>query len=50
MRLFDGCADMGLWDDDTYDLLIIRLPPDGSRSDTYRHLIRVARQGVIILR
>ncbi|MDU8499943.1 hypothetical protein RYB01_12220 [Pseudomonas syringae] len=50
MRLFDGCADMGLWDDDAFDLLIIHLPVDGSSSDTYRHLIRVARQGVINLR
>ncbi|OUM06586.1 hypothetical protein BW686_15975 [Pseudomonas syringae] len=49
LQLFDERADMGQWRDDTFDMLIIHLPLDGSTSETYRHLIRVARQGVIIL-
>ncbi|WP_183131978.1 hypothetical protein [Pseudomonas syringae group genomosp. 3] len=47
--MFDEAADMNQWGDDFFDVLIIHLPTDGSTSDTYKHLIRVARQGVIIL-
>ncbi|WP_200867578.1 hypothetical protein [Pseudomonas syringae] len=48
LAFFDEHADMGQWRDDAFDMLIIHLPLDGSTSETYRHLIRVARQGVII--
>ncbi|KPW80567.1 MULTISPECIES: hypothetical protein [Pseudomonas syringae group] len=49
LQLFDEAADMNQWGDDFFDVLIIHLPADGSASATYKHLIRVARQGVIIL-
>ncbi|SDX04046.1 hypothetical protein SAMN05444064_110171 [Pseudomonas syringae] len=49
LQVFDEAADMNQWGDNFFDVLIIHLPTDGSTSDTYKHLIRVARQGVIIL-
>lgn len=49
IRLVTDDEALGRWAPDSFDIVVIYVPPHESACDTYKQLIRVARQGLILL-